>query len=57
MIEIDCIVQVSGLREFGEDEQIMLRINDIKLDPLKLVVTGFKSCPIGESPHQLTSID
>ena len=57
LIEMDCIVQVSGLRGYDEEALIMLRINEIRLDPLKLVVSGVKSCPVGESPHRLPSID
>ena len=57
LIEMDCIVQVSGLRGYDEEALIMLRINEIGLDPLKLVVSEVKSCPVGESPHRLPSID
>ena len=57
LVELDCIVQVSGLRGFNEEEQIMVRINEVGLDPLKLVVRAFKSCPEGESPHRLVSVD
>ena len=57
LVELDCIVQVSGLRGYNEDEQLVLRINEVRLDPLKLVVRAFKSCPEGESPHRLVSVD
>jgi len=57
LIEMDCIVQVSGLRGYDEEEHLFLRINEIRLDPLKLVVRAFKSCPEGEHPHRLISID
>jgi len=57
LVELDCIVQVSGLRGFNEEEQIMVRINEVGLDPLKLVVRAFKSCPEGESPHCLVSVN
>ncbi len=53
LVELDCIVQVSGLREYSEEDQIMVRINEVVLDPLKLLISGFKSCPPGESPHRL----
>ncbi len=53
LVELDCIVQVSGLREYGEEDQILVRINEVVLDPLKLLIRGFKSCPPGESPHRL----
>ena len=53
LLELDCIVQVSGLREYDEEDQIIVRINEISLDPLKLFVSGFKSCPEGELPHSL----
>ena len=57
LMELDCIAQVSGLRGYNEEEQIVLRINEVGLDPLKLVVRAFKSCPEGESPHRLVSVD
>jgi hypothetical protein len=57
LVELDCIVQVSGLRGYNEEEQLVLRINEVRLDPLKLVVRAFKSCPEGESPHRLVSVD
>ena len=57
LIELDCITQVSGLRGYNEEEQLVLRINEVRLDPLKLLVRGFKSCPEGESPHRLVSVD
>ena len=57
LVELDCIAQVSGLRGYIEEEQIVLRINEVGLDPLKLVVRAFKSCPEGESPHRLVSVD
>ena len=57
LVELDCIVQVSGLRGYNEKEQLVLRINEVRLDPLKLVVRGFKSCPEGESLHRLVSVD
>ena len=57
LVELDCIVQVSGLRGYNEEEQLVLRINEVRLDPLRLVVRAFKSCPEGESPHRLDSLD
>ena len=57
LVELDCIVQVSGLRGYNEEEQLVLRINEVRLDPLKLIVRAFKSCPEGESPHRLVSVD
>ena len=57
LVELDFIAQVSGLRGHNEEEQIVLRINEVRLDPLKLVVRGFKSCPEGESLHRLDSVD
>ena len=57
LMELDCIVQVSVLRGYNEEEQIVLRINEVGLDPLKLVVRAFKSCPEGESLHRLVSVD
>ena len=57
LVELDFIAQVSGLRGHNEEEQIVLRINEVRLDPLKLVVRAFKSCPEGESPHRLVSVD
>ena len=57
LVELDCVVQVSGLRGYNEKEQLVLRINEVRLDPLKLVVRAFKSCPEGESPHRLVSVD
>ena len=57
LMELDCIAQVSGLRGYNEEEQIVLRINEVGLDPMKLVVRAFKSCPEGESPHRLVSVD
>ena len=57
LVELDCIAQVAGLRGYNEEEQIVLRINEVRLDPLKLVVRGFKSCPEGESTHRLVSVD
>ena len=56
LVELDLIVQVSGLRGYNEEEQIVLRINEVGLDPLKLVVRAFKSCPEGEL-HRLFSVD
>ena len=57
LVELDCIVQVSGLKAYNEEEQVVLRINEVRLDQLKLVVRAFKSCPEGESPHRLVSED
>ena len=57
LVELDCIVQVSGLRGYDEDEQILVRIHEISLDSLKIVVKGFKSGPEGESPHRLITLD
>ena len=57
LVELDCIVQVSGLSGYNEEEQLVLRINEVRLDPLKLVVRAFKSCPEGEAPHRLVSVD
>ena len=57
LVELDFIVQVSGLRGYNEEEQLVLRINEVRLDPLKLVVRAFKSCPEGESLHRLVSVD
>jgi len=57
LLEVDCIAQVSGLRGYKEEEQIILRINEVGLDPLKLVVRAFESCPEGESPHRLVSVN
>jgi hypothetical protein len=48
---------VSGLRGYNEEEHIVLRINEVRMDPPKLVVRAFKSCPEGESPHRLVSVD
>jgi len=56
LIELDFTVQVSGLRSYNEEEQVVLRINEVRLDPLKLVVRAFKTCPEGESLHSLVSI-
>ena len=57
LVELEFIVQVSGLRGYNEEEQLVLRINEVRLDPLKLVVRAFKSCPEGESLHRLVSVD
>ncbi len=57
LVELDCILQVSGLRDFDEEDQILLRINQVSLDPLKIVVKAFKSCPEGEFPHRLISLE
>jgi hypothetical protein len=57
LVELDCTVQVSGLRGYNEEEHIVLRINEVRMDPPKLVVRAFKSCPEGESPHRLVSVD
>ena len=57
LVELDFIVQVSGLRGYNEEEQLVLRINEVRLDPLKLVVRAFKSCPEGESLHRLVSVN
>ena len=35
LVELDCIVQVSGLRGYDEEEQIIIRIKEINLDQLK----------------------
>ena len=57
LVELDFIVQVSGLRGYDEEEQFVVRINEVRLDTLKLVVRAFKSCPDGESPHRLVSVN
>ena len=57
LIELDFTVQVSGLRSYNEEEQVVLRINEVRLDPLKLAVRAFKTCPEGESLHRLVSVD
>ena len=57
LVELDCIVQVSGLRGYDEEDQLLIRINEVRLDPPKLVVRAFKSCPEGESPHRLVSLE
>ncbi len=57
LVELDCIVQVSGLRGYDEDEHIIISIKEINLDKLKLLVKAFKTCPLGESPHRLVAID
>ena len=55
LLELDCIVQVSGLRSYDLEDKIMLRIKEVSLDPLKLVVRPIKSRPEGESPHRIFS--
>ena len=57
LVELDCIVQVSGLREYDEEEQIIISIKEINLDQLKLLVTAYKTCPQGKSPHRLATMD
>ena len=57
LVELDCIVQVSGLREYEEEEQIIISIKEINLDQMKLLVKAYKTCPLGESPHRLVAID
>ena len=57
LVELDCIVQVSGLREYDEEDQIMISIKEINLDQLKLLVRAYKTCPLGESPHRLVAMD
>ena len=57
LVELDCIVQVSGLREYDEEDQIMISIKEINLDQMKLLVRAYKTCPLGESPHRLVAMD
>ena len=57
LVELDCIVQVSGLRDYDEEDQIMISIKEINLDQLKLLVRAYKTCPLGESPHRLVAMD
>ena len=57
LLELDCIVQVSGLRGYDEDEQIIISIKEINLDQLKLLVRAYKTCPQGKSPHRLVTMD
>ena len=57
LVELDFTVQVSGLRSYNEEEQVVLRINEVRMDPLKLVVRAFKTCPEGESLHSLVYVD
>ncbi len=57
LVELDCIVQVSGLREYDEEEQIIISIKEINLDQFKLLVKAYKTCPRGESPHRLVAMD
>ena len=57
LVELDCIVQVSGLSGYEEEEQIMISIKEINLDQLKLLVKAYKTCPLGESPHRLDAMD
>ena len=57
LVELDCIVQVSGLRGYDEEEKIMIRIKEINLDQLKLQVRSYKTCPLGKSPHRLVVMD
>ena len=56
LVELDCIVQVSGLREYDEEEQIIISIKEINLDQMKLLVRAYKTCPQGESPHRLVAM-
>ena len=30
---------------------------EINLDQMKLLVSAYKTCPLGESPHRLVAID
>lgn len=53
LLEIDCIVQVSGLRGYDEEEHIILRINEVSFEPLKLGVRALKSCPEDVTIHRL----
>ena len=57
LVELDCIVQVSGLRGYDEEEKIIISIKEINLDQLKLQVRSYKTCPLGESPHRLVAKD
>ncbi len=57
LLELDCIVQVSDLREYDEEEQIIISIKEINLDQMKLLVRAYKTCPLGESPHRLVAMD
>ena len=57
LLELDCIVQVSGLRGYDVEEQIIISIKEINLDQLKLFVKGYKTCPKGVSPHRLVIMD
>ena len=57
LVELDCIVQVSGLREYDEEDQIIISIKEINLDQLKLLVRAYKTCPQGKSPHRLVTMD
>ena len=57
LVELDCIVQVSDLREYDEEEQIIISIKEINLDQMKLLVRAYKTCPLGESPHRLVAMD
>ena len=57
LVELDCIVQVSGLSRYDEEEQIIISIKEINLDQLKLLVKAYKTCPKGESPHRLVTMD
>jgi exoribonuclease R len=53
LLELDCIVQVSGLRGYEEEEQIILKINEVSLDPLKLIVRAMKSVTEDVNVHRL----
>ena len=57
LLELDCIVQVSGLSGYDEEEQIIISIKEINLDQLKLLVRAYKTCPQGKSPHRLVTMD
>ena len=56
LVELDCIVQVPGLRGYDEEEEIMISIKEINLDQLKLIVKAYKTCPLGKSPHRLVAM-
>ncbi len=57
LVELDCIVQVSGLRGYDVEEKILIRIKEINLDQLKLLVRAYKTSPLGELPHCLVTMD
>ena len=57
LVELDCIVQVSGLSGYDEEENILISIKEINLDQLKIIVKAYKTCPLGKSPHRLVAMD